>query len=422
MNELKVEYIDIDKLKPYAKNARKHQQADVNTIKNSILEFGMCDPIGVWGGDNTIVEGHGRLIALKQLGYKKVPCIRLDFLTDEQRRAYGLAHNKTAEMSEWDFEFLDEELNSILDIDMTAFGFEPSEEEEPEAIEDDYEVEIPKEPKSKLGQIYKLGRHRLMCGDSTKKEDVKRLMGGCRADMLLTDPPYNVNYEGSTGMKIKNDNMADADFQRFLEEAFDAANENMREGAAFYIWHADSEGYNFREACCTAGWTIRQCLIWNKNALVMGRQDYQWKHEPCLYGWKDGAGHYFIDSRKETTVIEDQKPNIKKMKKEEMAKLLEEIFSDKVSTTIINEDKPLVNDMHPTMKPIKLMARLIKNSSQKEETVLDIFGGSGSTLIACEQLDRTCCMMEYDPKYVDVIIDRWEQFTGEKAVLIDEEE
>lgn len=240
--------------------------------------------------------------------------------------------------------------------------------------------------------------------------------------MLLTDPPYNVNYEGSTGMKIKNDNMADADFQRFLVDAFDTANENMREGAAFYIWHADSEGYNFREACCTAGWTIRQCLIWNKNALVMGRQDYQWKHEPCLYGWKDGAGHYFIDSRKETTVIEDQKPNIKKMKKEEMAKLLEEIFSDKVSTTIINEDKPLVNDMHPTMKPIKLMARLIKNSSQKEETVLDIFGGSGSTLIACEQLDRTCCMMEYDPKYVDVIIDRWEQFTGEKAVLIDEEE
>lgn len=178
MNELKVEYIDIDKLKPYAKNARKHQQADVDTIKNSILEFGMCDPIGVWGGDNTIVEGHGRLIALKQLGYKKVPCIRLDFLTDEQRRAYGLAHNKTAEMSEWNFEFLDEELNSIFDIDMTAFGFEPSEEEEPEAIDDDYEVEIPKEPKSKLGQIYKLGRHRLMCGDSTKKEDVKRLMGG----------------------------------------------------------------------------------------------------------------------------------------------------------------------------------------------------------------------------------------------------
>lgn len=240
--------------------------------------------------------------------------------------------------------------------------------------------------------------------------------------MLLTDPPYNVNYEGSTGMKIKNDNMAAADFQRFLEEAFDAANENMREGAAFYIWHADSGENNFREACCTAGWTIRQCLIWNKNAFVLGRQDYQWKHEPCLYGWKDGAGHYFTDSRKETTVIEDQKPNIKKMKKEEMAKLLEEIFSDKVSTTIINEDKPLVNDIHPTMKPIKLMARLIKNSSQKEETVLDIFGGSGSTLIACEQLDRTCCMMEYDPKYVDVTIDRWEQFTGEKAVLIDEEE
>lgn len=178
MNELKVEYIDIDKLKPYAKNARKHQQADVDTIKNSILEFGMCDPIGVWGGDNTIVEGHGRLIALKQLGYKKVPCIRLDFLTDEQRRAYGLAHNKTAEMSEWDFDFLETELNDICDIDMEKFGFDISEEEEKEVQEDDYEVKPPEEPKSKLGEIYQLGRHRLMCGDSTKTEDVKRLMGG----------------------------------------------------------------------------------------------------------------------------------------------------------------------------------------------------------------------------------------------------
>lgn len=242
------------------------------------------------------------------------------------------------------------------------------------------------------------------------------------ADLLLTDPPYNVDYEGSNGLKIANDNMSNDSFLKFLTDAFICAYENMKLGAAFYIWHADSEGFNFRKACSNAGLKVRQCLIWNKNAMVMGRQDYQWKHEPCLYGWKEGARHYFTDSRKEVTVIEDQKPNIKKMKKEEMAKLLEEIFSDKVSTTIINENKPVSNDLHPTMKPIKLMARLIKNSSQKGEIVLDLFGGSGSSMMACEQLDRSCYTMEYDPKYVDVIIDSWEQFTGEKAVLIDEEE
>lgn len=385
--KLEIEYIKIGNLKPYEKNARKHQKDDVETIKASIREFGMCDPIGIWGEKNIIVEGHGRLMALKELGYEEVPCIRLDFLSDEQRRAYALAHNKTAEMSDWDFDLLDSELDNILDIDMTEFGFD-IEEDEPEVTEDDYEVEIPEEPKSKLGDIYQLGNHRLMCGDSTVLNDVERLMGGCKADMLLTDPPYNVDYEGKTKdkLKIKNDKMNNVDFRQFLADAFTNADMVMKPGAVFYIWHADSEGYNFRGACFDAGWTVRQCLIWNKNSMVMGRQDYQWKHEPCLYGWKDGAGHLWAADRKQTTVL--------------------------------NFERPIKNELHPTMKPIPLFDYQIKNNTKGGDIILDLFGGSGTTIMACEQNGRCAYTMEYDPKYVDVIIERWEQFTGQKAVLL----
>lgn len=387
--KLSIEYININELKPYEKNARKHEKADVSTIKASIEEFGMCDPIGIWGENNVIVEGHGRLMALKELGYEEVPCIRLDFLSDEQRRAYALAHNKTAEMSDWDFNILDSELDNIFDIDMTDFGFE-FEEEEPEVTEDDYEVEIPEEPKAKPGDIYQLGNHRLMCGDSTVLNDVERLMGGCKADMLLTDPPYNVDYEGKTKdkLKIKNDKMNNENFRQFLVDAFTNADMVMKPGAVFYIWHADSEGYNFRGACFDAGWTVRQCLIWNKNSMVIGRQDYQWKHEPCLYGWKDGAGHLWAADRKQTTIL--------------------------------NFDRPTKSELHPTMKPIPLFDYQIKNNTKGGDAVLDLFGGSGTTLMACEQNGRCCYSMEYDPKYVDVIIDRWEQFTGKKAVRINE--
>lgn len=385
--KLEIEYIKIENLKPYEKNARKHQKEDVETIKASIKEFGMCDPIGIWGENNIIVEGHGRLMALKELGYEEVPCIRLDFLSDEQRRAYALAHNKTAEMSDWDFDLLDSELDNILDIDMTEFGFD-MEEEEPEVTEDDYEVTVPEEPKAKLGDIYQLGNHRLMCGNSTILNDVERLMGGCKADMLLTDPPYNVDYEGKTKdkLKIKNDKMNNENFRQFLVDAFTNADMVMKPGAVFYIWHADSEGYNFRGACFDAGWTVRQCLIWNKNSMVMGRQDYQWKHEPCLYGWKDGAGHLWAADRKQTTVL--------------------------------NFERPTKSELHPTMKPIPLFDYQIKNNTKGGDIILDLFGGSGTTIMACEQNGRCAYTMEYDPKYVDVIIERWEQFTGQKAVLL----
>lgn len=411
-------YKSIDDLRAYELNAKIHEQSQIEQIANSIKEFGFVQPVVV-DKNNVIVIGHGRVEALKQLGYKEAPCVCVDNLTEDQVKALRLADNKTNE-SEWDTELLAVDLSGIS-FDMTQFGFDGfmdfEEAEDEDAEEDDFNIEesIPIEPKAKLGDIYELGKHRLLCGDSTDKAMVEDFMQGTKADLLLTDPPYNVAYESSDGKTIQNDNMSDAAFYKFLNAAFSTADSVLKEGGAYYIWHADSEGLNFRAACKNAGWKVRQCLIWNKNSLVLGRQDYQWKHEPCLYGWKDGAAHYFVDDRTQTTVFEDKGIDLKKLKKDEMLKLLQEIFADKISATVINEDKPSRSELHPTMKPIKLLARQIKNSSRQDEIVLDLFGGSGSTLIACEQLNRKCYMVEYDPKYVDVIIDRWETLTGEKA-------
>ena len=255
-------------------------------------------------------------------------------------------------------------------------------------ITEDEPPEPPATAISKRGDIWQLGRHRLMCGDSTVVEEVKQLMGGELADMLVTDPPYNVNYEGKTKnrLKIENDNQTDSSFRQFLVDSFTAADAVMKPGAVFYIWHSDSEGYNFRGACQDCGWTVRQCLIWNKNTMVMGRQDYQWKHEPCLYGWKDGAGHLWASDRKQTTVIDF--------------------------------NKPVKNDIHPTMKPVGLFDYQIRNNTKGNDVVLDLFGGSGTSIVACEQDGRICYTMELDPRYVDAIIQRWETLTGEKAVLV----
>lgn len=417
MERLTIEYVDINSVKPYKGNAKLHPREQIEQIKESIDKFGMDDPIGVW--KNEIVEGHGRLIACQELGYTEIPIIRLDHLTDEERRAYTLAHNKLTMNSDFDIDILNDELMKFDTIDMGVFGFDISQNlDDLDDLIEDEPPEAPEEPKSKPGDIYKLGNHRLMCGDSTKREDVEKLMDGELADLVVTDPPYNVAIENSQGMKIQNDNMGDNQFLEFLTEAFGNMNASLKKGGAFYVWFASREHINFETALKENDLEVRQELIWNKSSLVLSRQDYQWKHEPCLYGWKDGEAHYFIDDRKQTTVIEDKKPDIKKMKKEEMRELLEKIYSDKISSTVMNEDKPFVNDLHPTMKPIKLLARQIKNSSKMGEKVLDLFGGSGSTLITCEQLNRKCYMMEYDPVYVDVIIERWEAFTGKQAVKI----
>ena len=406
----------VTEIVPYENNPRVNDDA-VDKVAESIREFGFQQPIVV-DKDGVIIAGHTRLKAAKKIGLETVPVIQADDLTDEQAKAYRLADNKTNEFATWDFNALDFELLNIEDIDMSRFGFElPEEPDDAEVIEDNFTEDV--EPRAKAGDIWKLGDHRLICGDSTDQATIDALMDGSSADLLVTDPPYNVDYTGGTKdkLKIQNDNMGDDAFREFLTSAFETANAVMKPGGVFYIWHADSEGFNFRTATRNAGWDVRQCLVWVKNTLVLGRQDYQWKHEPCLYGWKDGT-HYFTDDRKNTTVIEDGVPNFSKMKKAEMQELLEQIYSDKVSTTILNEKKPTVNDLHPTMKPVKLIARLVRNSSKPGWNVLDTFGGSGSTLMACEQTNRRCYMCELDPHYCDVIIERWESFTGQKAELI----
>src|SRR3989339_781079 len=291
-------------------------------------------------------------------------------------KAFGLADNKTAELATWDFSKLEEELFNI-DMDMLQFGFEELESLVPDnATDDDFDIsdEIPETPFSELGDIYELGGHRLMCGDSTSSNDVKKLVDDVKVDMIFTDPPYNVDYEGTAG-KIKNDKMEDNNFYLFLYDAFNNMFENIKPGGAIYVCHADTEGLNFRNAYKNAGFKLAECFIWVKNALVLGRQDYHWRHEPILYGWKEGAAHYFVDDRSQDTIWE--------------------------------YNKPRKNEEHPTMKPLELVGKAIANSSRRHETILDLFGGSGSTMIAADQLDRKSCLMELDERFVDVIVKRY---------------
>lgn len=345
--------------------------------------------------------------------------VRADQLTEEQKREFIIKDNVA--FGEWDDETLTEDFDpdELLDWGLGDLDDEP---EDNDADEDDYGEEDAANAPTRCnpGDVWLLGRHRLMCGDSTKEADVAKLMGEEQAHLLLTDPPYNLDYQGGTKekMKIANDNMDDVAFVGFLTAAFNCAIQAMRPGAAFYVWHADSKGFEFRTALKEVGLTPRETLIWVKNTLVLGRKDYQWRHEPCLYGWKDGAAHYFVDDRSQSTVIEDAGVDYRKLKKDELLKLVLQLTDVSVPNTVIYEDKPTKNDIHPTMKPVKLMARLIKNSTKQEQLVLDLFGGSGSTLIACEQINRKCFTMEYDPKYCDAILDRWEKLTGEDAERI----
>lgn len=386
----KIEYWPLAKIKPYPSNPRINAEA-VAFVANSIKEFGFRNPIVV---DNAgvIIAGHTRLKAAKKLGLKEAPVIVADDLSDEQVKALRLADNKTAEAAEWDLNLLDQEISEIADIDMSDFGFELDEEpdDDADAVDDDFEEPENIEPIAKRGQIYRLGDQILMCGDSTNKLDVQKLMGGEQADLLITDPPYNVAYEGKTSdrLRIENDSMDSNSFYDFLHAAFVAAVDAMIPGAAFYIWYASSSVSEFCTAAKDAGLLVKEELIWNKNTMVLGRQDYQWKHEPCLYGWKDGGPHHWYSDRKQTTVLDFK--------------------------------KPAASRLHPTMKPIPLFDYQIKNSSKSGDKVLDLFGGSGTTLMACQQNGRKSYTMEYDPHYVDVIIKRWEDFTGEKAELINE--
>ena len=410
--------LPIDEVTPYENNPRNNEAA-VQAVAASIREFGFKVPI-VIDSNGVIIAGHTRHKAALQLGLETVPAIRADDLTDEQVQAFRLADNKTAELAEWDFDKLNAELAQLSGIDMSQFGFEPTEPDAGEITEDDVpEIDDEAEPITKLGDIWQLGGHRLICGDSTDPKTLAALTDGAEIDLILTDPPYNVAYEGKTAdaLTIQNDKQADRDFYAFLLKAFENMKAVAKPGAVAYIFHAIMESVNFMQAFQAAGFKLSQILIWAKSNFALGHNDYQWKHEPILYGWKDGAGHYFSDSRVETTVIDDR-PNINGMSKSELKNYIKELLQREPASTVIYEDKPARNAEHPTMKPVKLVAYLMRNSSRTGENILDPFGGSGSTLIACEQISRRCYTAELDPRYCDVIIERWEKLTGQKAVKI----
>ncbi len=389
---MKIEKLDIGVLIPYASNSRTHSDEQVAKIAASINEFGFNNPVLI-GDDNTIIAGHGRVMAARKLGIESIPCVRLSHLTPAQRKAYIIADNRLALDAGWDKEMLSAEFSALkeLDFDVTMTGFSDDEIDDLLAdkkiglVDDDSVPEIHKETIVKPGDIWILGNHRLMCGSATSIDDMRKL---CiqDVDIWLTDPPYNVAYTGGTNakLKIKNDDMDDESFLKFLSDSYSAADSVMKSGAVFYIWHADSEGFNFRYAAKITGWKIRQCLVWKKSSLVIGRQDYQWKHEPCLYGWKEGASHLWASDRKQTTILEF--------------------------------DKPSRSLDHPTMKPVELFEYQLLNNTKGGDIVLDSFCGSGTTIIAAEKNGRKCFAMELDPVYCDVIIRRWQDFSGGKAI------
>ena len=374
--EIKIVYKKVDELKAYENNPRDNDKA-VEAVANSIREFGFKVPL-VITEDNVIVTGHTRLKASKYLGLESVPCIIASDLNEDQIKAFRIADNKTSELSDWDFELLDEELANI-DIDMSQFGFEKLLEEIPEEEikDDDFNEDdvISDNPYSKPGDIFVLGKHRLICGDSTDPEVVKKLVDGNIIDLVLTDPPYNCDYEGSDGQKIDNDALPDEVFRDLLANAFKNMFAHCRDGANAFVFHRDIEGVNFQGGFKGAGFKLAQMWIWKKNSATFGRGWAHYQHEPIMVGWKEGAPHY-------TT-------------------------GDRTLTTILEYDKPKHNDLHPTMKPIELMAFLIKEGSKPNEKILDLFGGSGTTLIAAEQTNRVSFLSELKPKYADVIVKRY---------------
>lgn len=386
--------VPITKLIPYVNNARTHSPSQINKLRSSLREFGFINPV-IIDRDYGVIAGHGRILAAKEEGITEVPCVFADHLTEAQKKAYIIADNRMAMDAGWDEELLRVEIEALQaeSFDPLLTGFDEKElsklfDDGLDAKEDDFDVEaeLQKPTFSKPGDVWTLGRHRLVCGDSTKAETYEVLLGDTKANLIITDPPYNVNYEGSAG-KIKNDNMASEKFYQFLLDAFSCMEEALADDGSIYVFHADTEGLNFRRAFADAGFYLSGCCIWKKQSLVLGRSPYQWQHEPVLYGWKKKGKHQWYTGRKESTIWEF--------------------------------DKPKKNGDHPTMKPIPLLAYPIMNSSMSNAVVLDPFGGSGSTLITCEQTDRICRTIELDEKFCDVIVRRYiEQVGSEEDVSV----
>ena len=382
-----MQLIATEKLIPYVNNARTHSAEQINKLRSSLREFGFINPV-IIDRDFNVIAGHGRIEAAKAEGISEVPCVFADYLTPAQKKAYILADNRMAMDAGWDEELLRVEIEALQaeSFDVGLTGFDESEiadlfETDSEVKDDGFDVdaELEKPPVTKSGDLWLLGNHRLLCGDSTKEETYTLLMDGKKANLVVTDPPYNVNYEGSAG-KIKNDNMENGRFYQFLLDAFTCMEKVMENDASIYVFHADTEGLNFRKAFADAGFYLSGTCIWKKQSLVLGRSPYQWQHEPVLFGWKKKGKHQWYTGRKESTIWEF--------------------------------DKPKKNGEHPTMKPVPLVAYPIKNSSMSNCIVLDPFSGSGSTLIACEQTDRVCHTIELDEKFCDVIVKRYIEQAG----------
>ena len=385
--------VSTSKLIPYVNNARTHSQEQVNKLRGSLREFGFINPV-IIDSDFNVIAGHGRLMAAKEEGIEEVPCVLVDYLTEAQKKAYILADNRYAQDAGWDEELLRLEIESLegMDFDVSLTGFDDQEiadlfadGESTGAEDDDFDLSdaLEKAAFVERGDVWQVGRHRLMCGDATSPEDVATLMDGKKANLIITDPPYNVAFESSDGLSIKNDKMENDKFYEFLLAAFKNMAEHLEKGGSAYVFHADTEGLNFRKAFIDAGFHLSGCCIWVKNSLVLGRSDYQWQHEPVLYGFLQNGKHYWSKN------------------------------AGRSQTTIWNFDKPKKNKNHPTSKPLDLLAYPIGNSSQENAIVIDTFGGSGSTLMTCEQTNRICHTMELDEKYASVILRRYVEDTDD---------
>ncbi|WP_322999978.1 site-specific DNA-methyltransferase [Castellaniella sp.] len=435
---MQIESLPLDRLVPYARNSRTHSDAQVSQIMASIREFGFTNPILI-DADGGVIAGHGRILAATRLGMKEVPCLRLGHLTEAQKRAYVIADNKLALNAGWDETMLAAELRDLADMDydlgLTGFADDeikvllaeldaaPTGATDPNAV-----PPVPDVPVSRPGDVWVLGRHRVMCGSSTDPAAWARLMRDDRADICVTDPPYNVAYEGKTKdrLTIQNDSMSAGDFRQFLLEFYRAVFDVMKPGAPIYVYHADTEGLNFRSAFIEAGFKLSGCLVWRKNTMVLGRSDYQWMHEPILYGWKPGAAHRWYGGRKLTTIIEHGEGGaVRRLDDGRWAvQAGDDLLIVDASATleqhlgsVIYHDKPARNGEHPTMKPVSLIERNLRASSRAGDIAIDGFGGSGSTLMAADRLGQSARLMELDGGYVDVIVRRWQDYSGGGAHL-----
>lgn len=385
-----MELVPTDRLVPYVNNARTHSAEQVNKLRASLREFGFINPVIV-DKDLNVIAGHGRILAAKEENIPEVPCVYVDYLTEAQKKAYILADNRMAMDAGWDEELLRVEIEALqaeaFDVSLTGFDEKEitdlfKDADGTGAEDDDFDLSTALEKAAfvERGDIWTVGRHRLMCGDATVAEDVEKLMDGKKANLILTDPPYGVSFHSADGLSIKNDSIKGEEFYQFLLASFQNMVSVLESGGAAYVFHADTEGLNFRRAFVDAGLHLAGCCIWVKNSLVLGRSDYQWQHEPVLYGFLKNGKHSW--------------------------------YSDRKQTTIWNFDKPKRNKNHPTSKPLDLLAYPIGNSTQANAIVLDTFGGSGSTLMACEQTNRICCTMELDEKYASVILRRYVEDGG----------